>query len=264
MKTISSKNIISKVFRDFGVHETNFVHNAVEWIGEIMERIGTTVMYEKTVCNKQVCDHRVCLPSNLERLDAVVYNGKRLRLGADSTAVGYGVSGSGKIPTDQRTYIPEELASGNYKPLQDLEENEVIWLRHSYYEYPYDDVDYYTTNPGYINTSFSKGDVLIYYSAFPVDETGFPMLWDNVYVREACAWGVMSKLLLSGYKHPGGLDFQYAKEECERMILLARNANFPGIDRMEKFRNMWVRMVPEIDAYSVSFQHSERRGDIFK
>lgn len=269
MKSISSKNIIAKVFRDFGVHETNFVHNAVEWIGEALERIGTTVIYNKVVCEYQVCDHRVCLPANLERLDAVIHDCTRLKLGADQTTVGYTSKYADKTDTDKyRYYYPnDKVLPGNSQSLEHMynpDENEVIYIRHSYYDYPYNDVDYYNINPGYIITSFESGSVLLYYQAFPVDADGFPMVWDNVYVREACAWSIMSRLLLSGYQHPAGLNFMFAKEEFERYILLARAADFPSIDATERFRNMWVRMVPDIDAYARSFQHSEVRGDIWR
>lgn len=261
MKSVSSKNIIAKVFRDFGVHETNFVHNAVEWIGEALERIGTTVMYDKLVCKYDVCDHKVCLPPNLERIDAIIYNGKRLRLGADQTTVGYLSSYAKKDSMDVYQPVETQLIPGNSKPLDNG--NDIIWQRHSYYGSDCDS-DYYNLNPGYIVTSFPSGSIILYYQAFPTDCDGFPMVWDNIYVREACAWSIMSRLLLSGYQHPGGLNFAYAKDEFERYIILARSANFPGIDATERFRNMWVRMVPDVDAYTRSFQHSEQRNDIWR
>lgn len=255
MKTVSSKNIIAKVFRDFGIQETNFVHNAVEWVGEALERIGTTVIYKNVVCKYTVCDHKVCIPPNLERIEAISYNGKRLQLGADITTVGYLSPYSDKIPTSDYEYLDASILPANHEPT-----SRVVT---SNYPNEADELHYYNINPGYIITSFESGEILIYYKAFPTDESGFPLIWDNVYVREACAWSIIYRLLMSGYLHPV-LNFQFAGQEYERFILLARSADFPDIDRMERFRDMWVRMVPDVDAYTRFFQHAEQRGDIYR
>jgi len=253
MKTISSKNVIAKVFRDFGVTEAGFVHDAVEWVGEVLERIGTTVMYENRACRYEVKDHKVCIPPSCESIVAIEYNGKRVPLGADQGFMAYRTVG--KDSTSETEWLADELLPGNHEPT-----SRTVTIR---YPYESDNNHYYNLNPGYIVTSFESGWVVIYYRKFPVDDKGFPMIWDNVYVREACSWYIMSRILLSGYQHPV-IDFGTAREESERFIMLAGNANFPNIERMERFRNMWVRMVPDIDAYSNFFENSEQRGDIFR
>lgn len=253
MKTISSKNIISKVFRDFGIHETHFVHDAVEWIGEVLERIGSSPIYENRACRYTVKDHKVCIPPNAESIVAVEYNKRRLPLGADQAFMAYRINE--KEETKSLEFLADELLAANYQPLSRIETIRYPSVIH--------DEHYYNINPGYIVTSFEHGEVVIYFKAFPVDDSGFPMVWDNIHVREACAWYIMSRLILSGYEHKS-LDFRIAQEEAERHMMLSRTADFPGIDRMERFRNMWVRLVPDVDAYEKFFEQSEKRGDIFR
>lgn len=251
MKTISSKNIISKVFRDFGNEDTSFVHNAIEWIGETLERIGTTVMYQNKVCKKVVENHRTTIPSDCEKLEAIVYNGMRLPKGSSQRSVGFA---EGLVDEHQVVQNPI-LVSG----LHQGTENQLDRV----FPYHVSTEHFYSLNPNYILTSFEEGEIEVYYRGFPIDNKGFPLIWDNVYVREACSWGIISKMLLSGFRH-SVIDFQYATEQYDRYLMLARNSSFPGIDDMERFRNMWVRLVPDIEAYKGFFDGSEIRNDVFK
>ena len=41
-KTISSKTIIRKIFRDLKPSTDDWVDDAIEWIGEALEHIGTS------------------------------------------------------------------------------------------------------------------------------------------------------------------------------------------------------------------------------
>ena len=41
-KTISSKAIIRKIFRDLKLSKDNWIDDAIEWIGEALEHIGAS------------------------------------------------------------------------------------------------------------------------------------------------------------------------------------------------------------------------------
>lgn len=250
MKTVSSKNIISKVFRDFGNENTSFVHDAIEWIGETLERIGTTVMYTNSVCTLEVKCHKACIPPNSESIVAISYMGKRLRRGSNQRSVGFVTE---KIEPHTE-WVQQPLLSGNNQALANMNNTLFPFVFHTSH--------YYDLNPGYIITSFEEGKIDVYHKAFPIDDNGFPMVWDNVYVREACMWGIISKMLMSGQQHPV-INYDRAVSEHERFIMLSRTADFPNIDDMERFRNMWVRMVPDVDAYQSFFEQSELRNDIW-
>lgn len=73
-KNVSSKEIIRKVFRDIKPSTADFVHDAVEWIGEALEHIGAAPQ----LCQKQVvidiADHKGCLPGDLYYINQVAVN----------------------------------------------------------------------------------------------------------------------------------------------------------------------------------------------
>ena len=73
-KNVSSKEIIRKVFRDIKPNTADFVHDAVEWIGEALEHIGAAPQ----LCQKQVvidiADHKGCLPGDLYYINQVAVN----------------------------------------------------------------------------------------------------------------------------------------------------------------------------------------------
>ena len=73
-KNVSSKEIIRKVFRDIKPRTADFVHDAVEWIGEALEHIGAAPQ----LCQKQmvidIADHKGCLPGDLYYINQVAVN----------------------------------------------------------------------------------------------------------------------------------------------------------------------------------------------
>tara|TARA_R110000744_G_scaffold221636_1_gene340629 strand:- start:388 stop:1353 length:966 start_codon:yes stop_codon:yes gene_type:complete len=73
-KNVSSKEIIRKVFRDIKPSTADFVHDAVEWIGEALEHIGSSPQ----LCQKQmvidIADHKGCLPGDLYYINQVAVN----------------------------------------------------------------------------------------------------------------------------------------------------------------------------------------------
>ena len=73
-KNVSSKEIIRKVFRDIKPRTADFVHDAIEWIGEALEHIGSAPQ----LCQKQVVidikDHKGCLPGDLYYINQVAVN----------------------------------------------------------------------------------------------------------------------------------------------------------------------------------------------
>ena len=46
-KTISSKVILRKIFRDLNPNNDNWIDDAIEWIGEALEHIGAAPRLEK-------------------------------------------------------------------------------------------------------------------------------------------------------------------------------------------------------------------------
>ena len=73
-KTISSKAVIRKIFRDLKPHNDNWIDDAIEWIGEALEHIGAASQLSQKQCVLTVSDHKVLLPSDLYYINQVAIN----------------------------------------------------------------------------------------------------------------------------------------------------------------------------------------------
>ena len=73
-KTTSSQVIIRKVMRDLAPEDPNWIHDAVEWIGEALEHIGASAQLEKKTCLVKIEDHKGALPNDMYYLEQVALN----------------------------------------------------------------------------------------------------------------------------------------------------------------------------------------------
>lgn len=290
-KNVSSKEIIRKVFRDIKPRTADFVHDAIEWIGEALEHIGSAPQ----LCQKQVVidikDHKGCLPGDLYYINQVAVN----------TCVSSSVDSQINTVTSQIEDLnsnifsySEQLSAGtvtgadlnDYRvasnnQLRDLNVN-LEMLTNMYFtggsclsplQYGASTFhnsihcdgcvnatvrykDTYIIDCGYVKTSFATGKLCISYMAFPTDEECYPLVPDDISFREAMFWYIYKKLLLQGI--PGRnpkLGYEYAEAMWQNYCTQARNAaNYPDIDKYESFMNQWVRLVPDINAHSTFFE----------
>ena len=214
----SSKEIIAKVFRDFGVTENDLINDAIEWIGEALELIGTAKQTVPKVRIIQAQNFRVPLPKDLYILDTIRY--------ADSTA-------DTKPDRDEFKYT---LSQGEIDGHDGLFEEESSLRKHSYF-----------IQGDFIKTSFEDKWIAVQYEAFPLDEDGYPLIPDATEFKEALSWYIMMKFLLRGKSHPV-IDYQHADQKWERKCVQARNAmNMPDKGQYRNFKEKWVTMVPRYD-----------------
>ena len=75
-KTISSKAIIRKIFRDVRPGYDTWIDDAIEWIGEALEHIGSTGQLIQKQCVLSVENHKVLLPTDLYFINQVAINNK--------------------------------------------------------------------------------------------------------------------------------------------------------------------------------------------
>jgi hypothetical protein len=73
-KTISSQEILRKVMRDLAPQDSNWMYDAVEWIGEALEHIGASAQLESKTCILNVKNHKSSLPADLYYLEQVGLN----------------------------------------------------------------------------------------------------------------------------------------------------------------------------------------------
>ena len=60
-KTISSKAIVRKIFRDLRPGHDTWIDDAIEWIGEALEHIGATGQLMQKQCVLTITNHKVLL-----------------------------------------------------------------------------------------------------------------------------------------------------------------------------------------------------------
>ena len=73
-KTISSKVVIRKVFRDLKPTTDNWVDDAVEWVGEALEHIGSAAQLCQKQCMLTIENHRTLMPTDLYYINQVAIN----------------------------------------------------------------------------------------------------------------------------------------------------------------------------------------------
>jgi hypothetical protein len=162
-------------------------------------------------------------------------------------------NGIAKVPCD----FYELIQLGNNTGLtptsdtrQDLNNTNNPLLNNSYYfEYPY------------IKTSQQKGTIQISYLAAPVDPcTGFPMVPDNISVREALFWFILMKMILGGYKHPEPLfSYMFCERQWKWKLKQAKaNYHLPNLNEMERLSRAWNRLIPDQYGHIEFFQNNNR------
>ena len=73
-KTISSKVLIRKIFRDLKPSKDNWIDDAIEWIGEALEHIGASPQLCQKQCVLDITDHKTLMPSDLYYINQVAIN----------------------------------------------------------------------------------------------------------------------------------------------------------------------------------------------
>ena len=124
--------------------------------------------------------------------------------------------------------------------------------------------DYYLINNGAIQTNFDSGKLKIHYSAYPTDSDGYPMVPDNVYVKQALEWYILRQMLMGGFKHPE-FNWQFADAKWGQYCVSAGNdLAYPSIDKVEEIKNMWCRLIPSINHHRDFFMASQTQEQILK
>jgi len=102
----------------------------------------------------------------------------------------------------------------------------------------------YVLNPDYIHVSYETGYISISYLGFPLDANGYPLVPDDISYKEAMFWYILKKLMMRGWVHPGGFNYQFAEANWQRYCTQARNAaNMPDIGQYDQFLRSWRRLV---------------------
>ena len=289
-KTISSKTIIRKIFRDLKPSTDDWVDDAIEWIGEALEHIGTSAQLSQKQCVLTVADHKVLMPTDLYFINQVAINNsvstrssteldtlttkvKDLKdsiVAAQADDLEYSDTASVLHEINNRIVVLENIYFKDETRLQPLQYGASTFHKSMHctgcvneninYE------DTYIVDNDYIKTSFQSGKICLSYMAFPTDEDCYPLVPADISFKEALFWYVYKQICLSDPKLKGGIiGYQYADQKWRYYCTQARNAaNYPDIDRYESFMNQWVRLIPTINNHDLAFEGLNTREDLFR
>lgn len=290
-KTISSKRIIRKIFRDLKPSNDNWIDDAVEWIGEALEHIGAAGQLCQKQCVLEVSNHKVLMPSDLYYINQVAINGgvapttsaeldkliDRVNELKDeiatAQAAGQEYSDTAVIlhEINNRIKVLENVYfSDNSNTLQPLQYGASTFHRSMHCEGCVNEStryeETYIVDCDYIKTSFASGKICISYMAFPTDEECYPLVPDDISYQEAMFWYIYKKILLSNPRFKNNqIGYEFADAKWKYYCTQARNAsNYPDIDKYESFMNQWVRMIPDINRHDLTFENLNTREDLYR
>ncbi len=284
-KTISSKVILRKIFRDLNPNNDNWIDDAIEWIGEALEHIGAAPQLEKKVCLVPISNFKGNLPADLYYINQVAVNN------AVSPTTENELTELLKQVKDIQTKLSDNPDQNFDLELRNLN-SRIVVLENIYMtnESMLTPLAYCTTNfpealhcddcvnrsakakecyyvdTDKIKTSFTSGQVCLSYMAFPTDDDCFPLVPDDISYKEAMFWYIYKKILLGGQVPvENGINYTFAEQQWKYYCTQARNAaNYPDIDRYESFLNQWVRLIPNINRAMSGFENLGTRETLHR
>lgn len=274
-KTISSKYIIQRALANHTFDDTNWFNDSVDWIGQAMRFIGKHAGFPTKICTDvYIENYHTPYPLGLEGILAIMYKGAMLPLGSDISGIGFERINHKFVQSNQKIANYDNILEINgleqqkvelvelyaITPTQEIADKinyvagrinalDLMISATNQYQYGRKDCEgqFYNTKQDTLQLSFEQGYIDIIYSAFPVDNEGFPLLIDNEYYIQAIEWYLILMLIQKGYQHPI-FDWQKAYDMFfgdpnKRIIgwkdMAANNIRMPSIQDLERFTRMW-------------------------
>ena len=290
-KHIKLDTILEKVYRDYGFETDLDWNDAIEWAAEALDLIGAPRVYTNLITDGQdlmghpdpinITNHRGDLPCNLHQIVQVREFCTNMPMTYATNSFHTGTGGSNGTTVDCVTNNCDNNTA-DVVPSTTLDDNQNCnpffnFNPNATANTPFaanlptvgggmvDDLYTYTVSGDKIFTSFKSGQVEMAYTAYPVDEKGFPMIpqetrFQNA-VRDYIAHRLSFKLAIQGKFQPAMAD----KLEQNWLFYCQSAANksrMPSIDQMESLKNQWVKLIPNINEHDTAFRYlniQERR-----
>lgn len=233
-KYVSVNTIISKVYRDMGMHESINIADAVEWCGEALEFIGATLHLIEKVEAIDIKEFRGKLPCDLHFIQTC-------------SAKEVGLATLGTCDINSMSFTQMRYSTDAYHH----------WKCGKSDDCKCTSVFTYKINDDFMFTNFEEGKVLISYYAIPTDKDGFPKIPDDVKFKEAVSahlkWRLGFIKWIEG-KLPQAV-YQKLEQDRDWYIGAAQNRDkMPGLDMMEAIKNNWLRLIPKINQHNNGFK----------
>ena len=124
----------------------------------------------------------------------------------------------------------------------------------------------YRIVPGYIKTNIRTGYLMVSYYAIPTDNEGYPMIPDDQSFIEAIYWYINMKIKYIQWTQGKVRDAIYYHAENKWQFYVKQaygRAMMPAsIDEMESIKNVWVRLIPTINAADTFFNYIDQQESL--
>ena len=252
--TVSSKEVIAQILTKLKLTDSTYADDILGWLNEAISALRVRKSLQPTNKLLKITDFSHKLPCGLVQLDAVVYNGARLRkgLGVNDTRI----QPFNKVKdTSISTYFsdPDDPAYQNAQSYLLLRGDDIKLGTST------KSTEYYITYPNHIQTSFKCGDIILLYRQMPVDDEGYPLIPKEWAYQRACFWYVMGELALTGYRHNDPrMDYEYCESKFKENAKKAKNIlKYWSIDERESVMQSSVNLIPPRGYYESFSINSE-------
>ena len=260
MKSTSVKEVIARIVRNTRLSDSSYLDDMLEWIPEGIDKLQTRFQLESKSKELTIVEHvSQKLPCGLLYIDAI------------EVVEIDGEEKSGRLPEGAEIRFPQETGEGDTNLWRSVPIVNVVTFTEdtilddgstvtagTYKEYtnnnqklyiPKDGSDlttdyqtgtgynYYHQEMDYVQTSFPTGKIKVHFLQRPIDKEGYPLVPDvDEYVR--------MMMIGAGYKDPV-FSYEKCSEEFERWGSIATGKiTYPTVDRMERVKNVTVRLIP--------------------
>ena len=197
---ISSNQLIGELFSDYNISNTDWVVKAQRHIARAIALMQIDGFYELAYSNKKVKEYNSPLPCDTKYILGVLHNQNGVVT---------------RLPLDRSTSLGMDFSG---------------MANHNIYKA--------RVNGNTLRTNFETGTIMYIYYRMPRNDQGDLLIPDNDYLLEALPYFLISKLSLSGYKHPV-ISRQEAEAKWDKMYPRARNViNYPSVEEMHRFTKM--------------------------
>jgi hypothetical protein len=274
---ISPRGIIGKVISDNDLRAEDVrVADISAWIGEAIEKIGAYSQFENKVVVVQFENYIKQLPNDLYRLSQIEYSSDNknwlpMVVGSNSYNTSILDQPDGDIYVHDNEYITLVKMLYNITDTQIALELlnsspeirttlDALLQSHNYsisdLTRPYSELLKYQINLGNIKLNIREGYLRISYLSMQVDDGGLPLIPDMDEYREAIYRYCTMKLFYPKYLN-GSLNMN-VYQDMQYEWAWARQAAYasaimPTVDGLEAIKNDWVKLFPEVNAHSNSF-----------
>jgi hypothetical protein len=254
-KYINVKQVLEELYADNGYqHELPWV-DCLMWVEEALELIGHPRQYVRKVTGHKenpdldIDNYKAKLPCDFHKLERIAVDGRYARYAGNSFH--HLLSGdccdidstSGDLGIEYRdnfgnTFDPA-LSATPYTEIGDAT---------------------FDLNNEYLTLNVKEGKVCIAYLAFPLDDSGYPLIPDDIGYKLAVKKYLTMKLDYIEFRR-GDLQpavYQHSEQEWAWYVGQAGNrAKMPGVAEMESIKNQMLRLKPNVAEGSFKYLGSK-------